>query len=66
MERGIVAQVAEVNKALLSVSRMVKSGHRVIFDSSGSYIEDRQSGEKMWLEEEQGMYSLTLWVREGF
>ena len=65
-ERGLVAQVADVNKALLSVSRMVKSGHRVIFDPAGSYIQDCQSGEQMWLEEEHGMYSLTLWVKEGF
>ena len=30
--RSITAQVCDVNKALLSVSRMVKAGHRVVFD----------------------------------
>ena len=64
-ERGIVAQVADVNKALLSVSRMVKFGHRVVFDAE-SYVEDKTTGEKMWLTEEGGMYALRLWVKEGF
>ena len=55
-----------MNKALLSVSRLVKGGHRVVFDEE-SYIEDKQSGERMWLREEKGMYALTLWVKnEGF
>ena len=60
--RGLIAQVADVNKALLSVSRLVKGGHRVVFDEE-SYIEDKQSGERMWLREDKGMYALTLWVK---
>ena len=63
-ERGIVAQVADVNKGLLSVSRMVRSGHRVVFGDD-SYIEDKATGERMWLEDEGGMFSLTLWVHAG-
>ena len=64
--RGLTAQVSDVNKALLSVSRLVKGGHRVVFDDE-SYIEDKQTGEKMRLTEEKGMYALTLWVKsEGF
>ena len=34
IERNITAQVCEVNKALLSVSKMAKSGHRVVFQSN--------------------------------
>ena len=30
--RGITAQVTEVNKALMSVSRMLEMGNRVVFD----------------------------------
>ena len=64
--RGLTAQVADVNKALLSVSRLVKGGHRVVFDDE-SYIEDKLTGERMWLTEEKGMYALTLWVKnKGF
>ena len=58
----MTAQVCEVNKPLLSVRRMVAAGNRVIFDSDGSYIEDKTTAEKMWLSEEEGMYMLSLWV----
>ena len=59
--RNITAQVCDVNKALLSVSRMVRAGHRVVFDEE-SYIEDRRTGEKLWLIQEGGMYALKVWV----
>ena len=63
--RGLTAQVCGVNKALLSVSKMVKSGNRVVFQNDkagGSYIEDLQTGEHMYLREEGGMYMLDPWV----
>ena len=65
-QRGLTAQVCDVNKALLSVSRLVKQGHRVVFDDDNSYVEDKITGEKMWLTEENGMYALTLWVKASF
>ena len=65
-ERGLTAQVCDVNEALLSVSRMVKTGHRVVFDEDESYVEDKIMGEKMWLTEENGMYALQLWVKASF
>ena len=43
--------VTEVNKALLSASRIVKAGNRVVFDVEMSYTEDKSIGEKMYLEE---------------
>ena len=52
-----------MNKALLSVKKMVAAGNRVVFDPEGSYIDDRQSGERMWMTEEDGMYMLTMWVK---
>ena len=61
ISRGITAQVADVNKALLSVKKIVVAGSRVVFDEE-SYIEDRTTGEVTWLREEQGMYMLKLWV----
>ena len=60
--KSLTAQVCDVNKALLSVRRIVENGHKVVFDQSGSYIEDKSSGEKMWLREEGGMYMLKMWV----
>ena len=60
--RKITAQVCDVNKALLSVRKVVTAGNRVVFDPSGSYIEDVHSGEKMWLEDVNGMYMLKIWI----
>ena len=38
--RNLTAQVCEVNKALLSVKKVVQAGNKVVFDSDGSFIED--------------------------
>ena len=46
--RRMKVQVTEVNKALLSVSRIVQAGNRVVFDEEGSYIEDKTTGE--WID----------------
>ena len=61
--KSLTAQVCDVNKALLSVRKIVANGHRVVFDPAGSYIEDRTSGQKMWMKEEGGMHMLKMWVR---
>ena len=45
-----------------SVSRMVKAGNRVVFDSEGSYVEHKDSGEWDPLEEQGGVYTLKLWI----
>ena len=62
VERTLTAQVCDVNKALLSVRKVVSAGNRVIFDEDGSYIEDKATGERMWLQEQNGMYMLKLWI----
>ena len=62
MNRNITAQVCDVNKALMSVKKLVAAGNRVVFDQEGSFIEDKATKEKMWLREENGMYMLKLWV----
>ena len=67
MTRAVRAQVCDVNKALLSVRKVVMAGNRVVFDQDGSYIEDKSTGEKMWLKDEGNMYMLRMWVRKpGF
>ena len=66
VEKKMTAQVCEVNKPLLSVKKVVTAGNRVVFDPEGSYIEDKQTLEKMWLQEEIGMYMLQLWVKRPF
>ena len=65
-KRGMTAQVCDVNKALLSVKRMVTTGNHVVFDPNGSYIEDKGTGERIQLKQKGGMYVLTLWVEKPF
>ena len=67
ISRRLTAQVCDVNQGLLSVSRVARGGSRVVFDADGSYIEDKTTGEKIHLEERNGMYMLKLWTRRpGF
>jgi hypothetical protein len=66
VERHMTVQVCDVNKALLSVSRVVQAGNRVVFARSGSYVEDEETYERMPLREAGGMYMLKLWVQKAF
>ena len=49
--REITAQVCDVNKPLLSVSKMVAAGNRVVFEEDNSYIDTIDTGERVWLKE---------------
>ena len=55
-------QVCEVSKPLMSVKRLVESGHSVHFDQDGGRITDQKTGKHIWLHEVNGMYHLRLWV----
>ena len=45
----ITAQICAVNQTLMSVSKIVGCGNRVVFDDAGSYIEEKSTGAKTWL-----------------
>ena len=60
--RSLTAQVCAVNKSLMSFSKIAKVGHRVIFDGGGSFIDDESSGERIWMNETNGMYTLKMRV----
>ena len=51
-----------MNKTLRSVSKVAAQGNRVIYDDDGSYIEDKSSGERIWMENVGGMYMIKMWV----
>ena len=56
-------QVAEVNKARASVSRICESGReRVIFQKGNSFIENIKSGRRTKLLERNGVYVLEAWI----
>ena len=60
--RKMTFQCTDVNKALGSVSQIVRNGSKVVFDSEGSYILDKPSGAKLWLEERNGVFVLPAYV----
>ena len=60
--RGVTAQICAVNKNLMSVSKIAAQGNRVVFDDDGSYIEDKNPGERTWMHQVQGMYMIEMWV----
>lgn len=60
---NLTMQVAEVNRAILSVSKAVDAGNRVIFDDRWSYIEDKRTGQRTALQRRGGLYVLESWVR---
>ena len=63
--KSVVAQVCDVNRGLLSVWKITRSGNRVFFffDNEGSYIENKTTGEVTRLKDDGGMYELTMWVK---
>ena len=61
--RKMTAQVCDVNKALLSVSKLIKAGNRVVFEEGGGYIEDLVTGSRLYMKEEGGMFMLRLWAK---
>ena len=61
-KRKIGFSVAGVRKALLSVSKSIDHGNRVIFDSDGSYVENKKSGETTAIERQNGVFTMKFWV----
>ena len=49
----------------MAVKRVCKHGNRVVFDDDGSYVENKSTGERMKIEEDDGDYVLDMWVKIG-
>ena len=64
--REVAAQICDVNKAVLSVKKVIQAGNKVVFDSEGRYIEDKHKRWRIPLQEQNGMFLLKLWVRKPF
>ena len=63
---SIVFQATGVRKPLASVSRIVERGNRVVFDPSGSYIENAQTGARHTIEKESGTFVMNVDISPGF
>ena len=57
-------QVTDVHKPLLSVAKMVDAGQRVVFDPTGSYVEDTITGEQIPMDRKGGVYEMRLWAKQ--
>jgi hypothetical protein len=63
---GIKIQIAQVNKALLSVSKICDAGHEVIFTQAGGRIVHQETGQVMNFRRVDGVYRLRVKiVRQG-
>ena len=62
--KSVTTQVAAVTQPLMSVKRLCQAGHRVVFGETGSFVEDKGTGEVMEIREEAGEYMLEMWVEE--
>jgi hypothetical protein len=55
-------QVAGVKKPLASVRKMCSAGNRVVFDDEGDYVQNKTTGTKIPITQEEGTYQVTMWV----
>jgi hypothetical protein len=37
-----------------------------VFDTAGSFVENKLTGERTWLQEKAGMFVMKLWVKRPF
>ena len=64
-EISFKAQVTDVHRPLMSVSRICDKGHRVVFESHGGYIESLTTGEKINVRRDHNVYRLQVDVPES-
>ena len=65
---GLTVQVAEVTKALGSVSKFCEAGNRLVFDDDdpeGGYIENKSIGVRARMQKHDGVYKIPIWVRKS-
>ena len=58
-----MVQVCDVNKCLLSVARLNEANQLVVLDGPKSFIQDKESGEKVRVDYHNKSYTLRAWVR---
>ena len=61
--KSIIMQVADVHKALLSLSRCAEMGFESRFGSSWGCLIDTQAGEIIPLQRRGNLYMLKAWIR---
>ena len=65
----IMFQLAAINKPLVSVSKLIGDGYKVVFDESNSYILHKQTKKIIRMRLEKGVFVIDCYVKkpaEGF
>ena len=57
-------QIADVYKALLSISRIADQGFDCVLGKEGGYLVDRESSERIPLYRRDNLYVLKAWVKQ--
>jgi len=57
--------VAKVSKPLAAAGKVVDAGNRVVLDQHGSYIEHVETGERLHLRKERGVYVFDVELEDG-
>ena len=62
--KRIAFQVADVHKALLSVTRAADMGYECVLGKAGGYLRDSMSSEKIPIQRKGNLYVMRVWVKE--
>ena len=60
--RSVDFSVCNVRRPIISVGKAIEKGQRVVFDSDGSYVEDKASGARTAIEKKNGVFVMRMWV----
>ena len=62
---SILFQIAAINKPLVSVSKLVDDGYDVIFNNVESYIINKETGKKIIMKRERGVFVIDAYANPG-
>ena len=65
LSRSLRFQIAGVERPLISVAQLAKTGHRVEFGADEGHIVHVPSGQRLRLQRTGGVYLLRMLVRDG-
>ena len=63
--KAITIQVADVHKALLSISRVADAGFECHLSRAGGYLLDETTGEKVPIYRRGNLYYMRTWVKQN-
>ena len=58
----LLFQIAGINKPLVSVSKLIDEGWRVVFDVEGSYLLHKSTKRKIMMDRTRGVFTVEAYV----